>query len=607
MDLAGVPLNTRLIGSYLSDTDRRRFRRSISRSNMHKKLVASPSLSRKCPTGVRGFDEITEGGIPRASATLICGEAGSGKTLLAMEILARGASQFGEPGLFVAFEESPMQLKRNLMPLGFDIERLIRDKKLSIEPVRIERRLIREAGDFDLEPLFIRLANRIKAIKAKRVVLDSVEALFAAFSNTQLVRAELSRLLEWFKAKGLTVIVTGERGSGQLTRHGIEEYVSDCVVLMEQAMSEQVATRYLRIPKYRGSRHGTNQYPFLIDGNGILVVPITSLALGYRVSRERVSTGIAELDRMLGGRGVFRGSTILISGSPGTGKSSVAASFADAACARGERVLYASFEESEDQIIRNMKSIGLDLARWTRKGLLRFHCVRPHTYGLEGHLASLYAAIAEHAPHAVVVDPISDFDSIGPVHQVRAMLTRLTDHLKAENVTAFFTSLVSHADTVENTEVGISSVIDTWLLVRNMEDGGERNRALHLLKSRGMPHSNQVREFLLTERGIDLVDVYVGPDGILTGSRRAAELAHEGGVAHERDDEVRQLRRALEHKRRGFESRIQAMRAEFGAERDALESAIRSRSTRAAAALTTRQELAQRRQAAAALKRSGRS
>ncbi|HEX6271083.1 MAG TPA: circadian clock protein KaiC, partial [Anaerolineales bacterium] len=442
--------------------------------------------------------------LPEGRPTLVAGGAGCGKTLFAMEFLVNGATQHNEPGVFVAFEESAEELAQNVASLGFDLKDLIKQKKLIIDYVRIERGEIEETGEYDLEGLFIRLGYAIDRIGAKRVALDTVEVLFAALPNRGILRSELQRLFRWLKDKGVSAIVTAERGDGTMTRFGLEEYVADCVILLDHRVTEQVSTRRLRIVKYRGSLHGTNEYPFLIGKNGISVLPITSLALEHTVPSGRVSTGVKELDDMLGGRGFHRGGSILISGTAGTGKSSLAAAFVDAACRRGERCLYFAFEESTSQILRNMRSIGIDLAPHVKKGLLQFHVARPTVYGLEMHLVTIYDLIKEYKPEIVVLDPITDFFAVGSKAEVKATITRIIDFLKMNQITALFTSYTSEEDTPDQTIVGVSSLIDAWISLRNLESNGERHRGLFILKSRGMAHSNQIRSFELTDHGIKL-------------------------------------------------------------------------------------------------------
>ena len=524
----------------------------------------------KTATGIQGLDEITGGGLPRGRPTLVCGSAGCGKTLLAMEFLVRGATEFGEPGVFMAFEETAEELAQNVRSLGFNLESLAEQNKLLVDFVHVERSEIEETGEYDLEGLFIRLGHAIDSVGARRVVLDTLEALFGSLSNTAILRSELRRLFRWLKDKGVTAIITGERGEGTLTRRGLEEYVSDCVIVLDHRVTEQLSTRRLRIVKYRGTTHGTNEYPFLIDENGISVLPVTSLGLRYEASDERISTGIPGLDAMLGGTGVYRGSTALISGTAGTGKTSLAAHFVDATCRRGERCLYFAFEEPESQLVRNMRSIGLDLAPWSKNGLLRFHATRPTAYGLEMHLATLHRLIDEFQPRAIIVDPITTFLGAGTSVEAESMLMRLIDFLKGQQITALFTSLTHSGTAVEQSQVGISSIIDTWLVLRDIELGGERNRAVHILKSRGMAHSNQLRELLLTGHGVELKDVYVGPEGVLTGSRRLAQQAREQAAIVSRQQGIERRQRELEGKRQALEAHIHAQRAQFEAEQDEL-------------------------------------
>lgn len=524
----------------------------------------------KVPTGIEGFDEITNGGLPKGRPTLVCGGAGSGKTLLGMEFLVQGATRFNEPGVFMSFEESAEELTKNVASLGFDLNRLTASKRLLVDYVHIERSEIEETGEYDLEGLFIRLGNAIDSIGAKRVVLDTIESLFAGLPNASILRAELRRLFRWLKKKGMTAIITGERGDNTLTRHGLEEYVSDCVILLDHRVSNQISTRRLRVVKYRGSIHGTNEFPFLIDERGLVVMPITSLGLKHRVTSQRISTGIPRLDAMLGGKGYFRGSSILVSGTAGTGKTSVAAHFVDAACRRGERSVFFAFEESPSQIIRNMGSIGIDLQQWVEKGLLKFHAERPTVYGLESHLASMEKMIDLFKPKVVIVDPVTNLISVGSETDVKAMLIRLLDRMKSNQTTALFTTLTGASGSFEMTEVGTSSLTDTWLLLRDIEIGGERNRGMYILKSRGMAHSNQIREFLLTDKGVDLLDVYVGPSGMLTGSARISQESQEQDLelAHQQEIERRKLN--VEIKCKALEAQIASLRAQFQAEEQEL-------------------------------------
>ncbi|MDP8909026.1 MAG: circadian clock protein KaiC [Chloroflexota bacterium] len=485
----------------------------------------------KTPTGVRGLDEVTGGGLPCGRPTLVCGPAGCGKTLLGLEFLVRGISEFGEHGVFLSFEETREDLIANVASLGFDLAGFEAAGQLVLDHVNIESSEIEQSGEWDLEGLFIRLGASIDAVGADRVVIDTIENLFGAFSDKATVRAELRRLFRWLKHRGVTAIITGERGEGTLTRHGIEEYVSDCVIVLDHRVSEQTSTRRLRVLKYRGSLHGTNEYPFLIGKRGVSVVPITSLGLRHDVSSERLSMGIDRLDEMLGGHGVFRGSSILVSGAAGTAKSTIAAQCCAAACRRGERALYFAFEESEAQILRNMGSVGIDLRQWVRQGLLKFECARPSLLGLEAHLYSMQDLVTEYEPSVVVMDPISDLLTAGASIDVSAMLTRQVDFLKVKGVTALFTSL-DHDGRLGQENHQIASLIDVWLLMRTHEAHGERNRSLSVLKARGTPHSNQVREFVLTEHGIELADVH-GLGEVLTGSARLAEEAAQRGQAGE--------------------------------------------------------------------------
>jgi circadian clock protein KaiC len=538
------------------------------------KHTPPPTLS-KAPTGIQGLDEITLGGLPRGRPTLISGGAGAGKTLFGLEFLVRGATQYHEPGVFISFEESIPDLTKNAASLGFDLNRLVAAKKLFLDHVHIQRTEIEETGEYDLEGLFIRIADAVKRVGARRVVLDTIEALFGDLPNPAILRAEIRRLFDWLKQKGLTTVITAERDRpDRLTRHGIEEFVSDCVILLDHRIREEISTRRLRIVKYRGSTHGTNEYPFLIDEQGISVLPISSLGLDHAAPGVRISTGIARLDGMLGGKGFYRGSSVLVSGGSGTGKTSVAAHFVDAACRRGERCLFFAFEESPRQIVRNMRSIGIDLDPWVRKGLLQFQAARPTYGGIEQHLLVSHRCIASFRPSVVVVDPVTNLLMVSTLNEVRSMLTRLVDFLKTSGITAIFTSLTAGGGPLEASEADVSSLMDTWLLLESITVGGERNRALYVLKSRGMEHSNQIREFLLTDNGLHLLDVYLGPEGVLTGSARVSQERREKAAGTNRRQERDGRRRELERQRQIFKARMAMLRVEFEAGQEKLQQTI---------------------------------
>lgn len=546
----------------------------------------------KAPTGIQGLDEITGGGLPKGRPTLVCGGAGCGKTLMAMEFLVRGATEFGEPGVFLSFEETSPELVQNVRSLGFDLAHLIAQKKIILDFVRVERSEIEETGEYDLEGLFIRIEHAITSIGAKRIVLDTIETLFGGLPNEMIIRSELRRLFRFLKDRGMTAIITGEKGEKTLTRYGLEEYVADCVIFLDHRAEGQMSTRRLRVVKYRGSLHGTNEYPFLIGQHGFSVMPITSLKLEHKVSTERISTGIKKLDEMFGGKGFYRGSSILVSGSPGTGKSSMGAHFADAACRRGERCMLFAYEESESQVLRNMRSIGIDLDQWTRKGLLQIHASRPTLYGLEMHLVTMHDLIQKFRPSVVVVDPISNLALTENADELKPTLMRLIDSLKTQNITAFLTTLVSGGTSLEESQIGISSLMDTWILVRNVELSGERNRTLYVLKSRGMPHSNQVREFLMSDKGVDLADVYVSVDKVLIGTARAAQEAHERTetelLRRENDGKLRQFAR----KRKVIDAQIAALKAEAETEEETVKLEIESEALRRKALASDLRDLA---------------
>lgn len=532
-------------------------------------MVNSSNVLKKVLTGITGFDEITGGGLPAGRPSLVCGGAGCGKSLFATEFLVRGAMQFHEPGVLMTFEETADDIKKNVASLGFDIADLVARKKLVIDHVRVERSEIEENGEYDLEGLFIRLDHAIKTVGAKRVVLDTIETLFAGLNNQAILRSELRRLFGWLKDRGMTTVITGERGEGALTRQGLEEYVSDCVVLLDHRIHGQISTRRLRVVKYRGSTHGTNEYPFLIDEKGITVLPITMAGMDYQVSSARVPTGVPELDQMLGGKGYYRGSTVLLSGSAGTGKTSLGALLADATCKRGERCLYFSFEESQSQIVRNMKSINLNLEPHLRKDLLKFHSTRPTVYGLEMHLVLIHKMIEEYKPTVAVFDPVSSLEGAGTLEDSTNMLIRVIDFCRKKKITCFLISLTSAgAKTQEMTDVGMSSIVDTWLLLRDTEVGGERNRLMYVLKSRGTAHSNQVREFLITSKGVRLVEAYLGEEGVLTGSARLSQLNREKAERMVSKEELERQQLTIAHRRKAVEAQIEALRAGFLAEQE---------------------------------------
>ena len=567
---------------------------------MNKKSKNSPQtesskMLQKSPTGISGLDEITNGGLPMGRPTLVCGGAGCGKTLLSVEYVIRGALEFDEPGVFMTFEEKTEELSLNVASLGFDLEQLIRDKKIRVDHVHIERSEIEETGEYDLDGLFIRLGHAIDSIGAKRVALDTIENLFSGLTNQNILRAELRRLFQWLKDRKVTAIITGERGESSLTRQGLEEYVSDCVILLENRIVNQISTRLLRIVKYRGSTHGTNEYPFLIDEKGISVLPVTSLQLDIDVSRETVSSGIESLDKMLGGSGYFKGSSVLVSGTAGTCKTSIASSFVNYNCSIDKKCIYFAFEESPMQILRNMSSIGIDLSRHVKNGLLEFHASRPTLHGLEMHLVSIHKEIKRFKPDIVILDPITNLITVGSVSEVKAMLIRLVDFLQNEKITVMFTALALNNTLNEQTDEGISSLVDAWLLIRDIEFNGERNRGLYVMKSRGMGHSNQVREFIITDDGLKLVDVYLGPEGVLTGSAREAHLLHEQTGVALHGQAVSRKDREISRKRKVLEAKIAGLQTEFESVEEELNKVYLEEELKNQIAEQTRQELLNKR------------
>ncbi|AKB76750.1 Circadian clock protein KaiC [Methanosarcina horonobensis HB-1 = JCM 15518] len=547
----------------------------------------------KTPTGINGLDDITYGGLPRGRTTLVYGSAGSGKTLMAMEFLVNGAEKYGEPGVFMAFEETAEDLTENFASLGFDLDSLEAENRLTIDHVHIDKSEIEETGEYDLEGLFIRLGLAIDSIGAKRVALDTLEVLFSGFQNEAILRSELRRLFRWLKDRGVTAIVTGERGEESLTRYGLEEYVADCVILLDNRMEEQIATRRLRIIKYRGSKHGTNEYPFMIEEDGISVLPITSLSLEHEASTERTSTGIPRLDTMLGVEGYYRGTTILVSGTAGTGKTSFAAQFCKAACERGERCLFFAFEESPDQIVRNMNSIGIDLQTYIDSGLMQIHASRPMAYGLEMHLIAMRRVLDTFKPSAVVIDPISNLVNAGTESDVRIMLTRLIDYLKLKNITAICTSLVENESTAGVNAESISSLMDTWINLRFFESNNERNRGISIIKSRGMEHSNQIREYLLTDHGIEIQDVYLGPSGgLLMGSSRAIHEAEEMAEEMAQRQNDARLKREMENKLKSLDARIAILNSELEMQEEELNKLVSEDELRSKALASDRSRMA---------------
>ena len=556
----------------------------------------SPAALPKAPTGISGFDDITHGGLPAGRPSLICGAAGSGKTLFAATFLVNGAVRYDEPGVFMSFEERPEDLAANVASLGYDLDRLVAEQKLAIDHVRVERSEIEESGEYDLEGLFVRLAYAIDAIAAKRVVLDTIETLFSGLSNPAILRAELRRLFGWIKDRGLTAVITGERGEGQLTRQGLEEYVSDCVVLLDNRVQDQISTRRLRIVKYRGSGHGANEYPFLIDDAGISVLPVTGAGLDYGVSSEIVSTGIPGLDAMFGASGLYRGSSVLVSGVAGSGKTTIGSIFADAACARGERCLVFVFEESAEQICRNARSVGLDLQAHVKTGRLSFEAARPSLYGLEMHLARMHRDIDRYQPQIVVIDPISALR--GPASEVHSTLLRMVDLLKSRGITALFTILRNDDGVLDERDRGLSSLMDCWVKLEDVQANGEMNRVFSIIKARGMSHSNQVREYRMCASGIELIPPYVGPEGVLTGTARLVQAAREDAAKLRRQEEAERRRRDLARRRETLERQIAELRAALEAEEQEAGALARQDDLREAALEQGQSVVASRRSAA---------
>ncbi|HKG05765.1 MAG TPA: circadian clock protein KaiC [Pedobacter sp.] len=563
----------------------------MTRKKVHAEKQAGINELAKTSTGIPGLDEVTLGGLPTGRPTLICGGPGCGKTLFALEFIVRGVELYNEPGVFIAFEEKPEELAINVASLGFDLEKLQQEKKIKVDYIHVDKTEIEETGEYDLEGLFIRLGYAIDSIGAKRVVLDTIENLFLGLMNEGILRAELRRLFTWLKDKGVTVIITGERGEKTLTRQGLEEYVSDCVILLDHRIINQISTRRLRVVKYRGTLHGTNEYPFLIDEEGISVLPVTSLRLDKPVSTNIVSSGIDELNNMLGKGGFYKGSSVLVSGTAGTGKTSIAASFIKHACENGERSLYFAFEESPMQIIRNMHSIGIDLKKYQDAGLLEFYASRPTLYGLEMHLVAIHKAIKKFRPDVVVLDPITNLITVGSVSDVKSMLVRLIDFLQSEQITVMFTALAMNTIVNDQTDEGVSSLVDAWIQIKDIEMNGERNRGLYVIKSRGMRHSNQIREFVIKDTGLNLIDVYLGPEGVLTGSAREAQklLEETGHLLH--SHAISRKDRELIRKRKVLEARIESLKTEFESTEEELNKVYFEEEIKKDAEAVTRQKI----------------
>jgi circadian clock protein KaiC len=565
----------------------------MARASKRTKAAATrafPQL-KKAPSGIAGFDEISGGGLPAGRPTIVCGGPGCGKTMFAMEFLVRGATEFGEPGVLMTFEETGEEMSRNVESLGFNLPSLVAQKRLFLDYVRIEPSEIQETGEYDLEGLFVRLQHAVESVGAKRVVLDTVEAIFSGFANAGMLRAEIRRLFRWLKDRGLTTVITAERGEGTtLTRYGLEEYVSDCVVSLDHRVNGQISTRRMRIVKYRGSSHGTDEYPFLIDKKGFSVLPLSSIRLEHNVSKDRISSGIKDLDAMLEGKGFYKGSSILVSGTSGSGKSTLAAHFANETCRSGKRVLYVAFEESSAQVTRNMRSVGINLTQYIKKGLLQFRAWRPTQHGLEMHLLRVHDLVDEFNPQVVIVDPITNLVSAN-LSEVHAMLMRLLDFLKGRQITAMFTALTANRGGEEQTEVGISSLTDTWILLRDLELNGERNRFLYVLKSRGMAHSNQIREFVLSRTGVHLLPAYVGSGAVYTGSARLAQEAREKAEAVRGQQQLEEKRKEFSARRAVLESQIAALRSELSSGEAEFARQTRQRNERQQKVVLDRQEM----------------
>jgi circadian clock protein KaiC len=549
----------------------------------------------KAPTGIIGFDEITFGGLPAGRSTLICGAAGCGKSLFGAEFLVRGVKEFGENGVLFAFEESAEDIYTNVDSLGFGLPELVEEGKVALDHIVIDRQQMDENGEYDLEGLFVRLAHAIESVNAKRVVLDTIETLFSGFENQAILRSELRRLFDWLKERGMTTIITAERGEGALTRLGLEEYVSDCVILLDHRVTGQISTRRLRVVKYRGSAHSTNEFPFLIDSEGMSVLPITTAGMDYDVSDKRISSGVAALDAMLDG-GFYEGSCILLTGTAGTGKSTLGAHLADKTCENGGRCLYFSFEESPKQILRNMLTIGIDLKPFLEDKSLEISSSRPAAFGLEMHLVQMHKKIESFKPEVVIIDPISNLHTAAGGDETAQMLLRLIDILRAKGITTLLINLTRSGNLTETSGEALSSMVDSWLLLRDVETYGERNRVMYVLKSRGMQHSNQLREFVIGKNGVGLIPAWLSSDAVLTGSARLAQEQRDIIAAARESDEEKLVCLKLEQKQRALNAKIEVLVAERLAAEEELTKLSANRSKRDEVALSNEQQMNQRRQ-----------
>ena len=478
-----------------------------SKSNSKKNIAETELSITKLPkslTGIQGLDDITYGGIPQNRPTLLVGSIGTGKTIFAMEYIINGITMFNEPGVFMTFEEQTDELQINVTSMGYNLSKLIADNKIYLEHLHIDHREIQATGKYDIEGLFIRIEMAIEKVKAKRIVLDALDTLFIGL-DSQILRSEIKRLFFWLKEKKVTAIITSEVGDIFLTRLGFEEVVADCVIELNNRLNNQISTRRLRIVKYRGSYHSTNEYPFMIDHKGITIFPIISEAPQIIVSNERISSGIKQIDEMLDGRGFYVGSSILVSGSAGTGKSSIAASFIKDVCEKKGTALYCAFEEAPNQIKRNMASIGIFLEPYEKSGNLHFYYSRPTLQTLELHFIAIKKLIKQINPSVVILDPITNLMIENINSDIRTMLTRFVDYLKMEQITVLLTATltVSSLELIQSNE-GISSMVDTCIMIQEKNIIDSRRRTLYIMKSRGICNSKKEVEFIITSEGISI-------------------------------------------------------------------------------------------------------
>ena len=542
-------------------------------------------------TGVKGLDDVLGGGIPQGHAMLLVGKPGTGKSILSMEYLLHGIELHKENGVYISFEESEKQIISNAASFGWKFEEMVKKNKLAISYIDMQPEQMRTVGDYDLSALILRVKGAIKKVNARRVVIDGINNLLSTFDDERIIRSDLLRLIREIKEVNATIFITGERGHDSWSKMGFEEYLADGLMHLDNRTDGNYQTREIQVVKCRGINHYTGKSPFIINSEGMSIRPLITADFDYKVLKSRVSTGIADIDNMLGGKGLYRGSTVYITGPSGAGKTSISSSFANGACSRGERALFLAFEESSDQIIRNMKSIGLSLDKWVNEKLLYFYTARATTNSLEGHLDNIMTMVREVEPTCVVLDPISAFRPIANENETKLMLIRLNDYLRARKITTVFTALSSDGEYSEHADVQLSSIADTWIVVRIMDYKGERNNVMQLMKSRGMSHSRQMKEMYFTGNGLKLQNVYQGPEGVLTGAARIGQEKYEKLKEARNVIEIDKNRKKIERKKSLLEASIEALKHEYEEELEALHAAIEEAEEQNSKIKETRKEI----------------